>query len=190
MKPRHQRRAIGYRKFLENMVEMRADGPIADLQCSGDGAVRQAARDASSDLLLPDRQLRKSMRCRGDAPVGHLAGRVQQYRCNSPNNSISRDPIGVRPGLARIGSRRHSHRRHKGGDRYLQWSGGPAGIRGSTACARAHPGGSPNRSASAPGPWAVAKAWRDRVTALQFLDIGPRHVHSAADARGIFVAVT
>jgi hypothetical protein len=28
MKPRHQRRAIGYRKFLENMVEMRADGPI------------------------------------------------------------------------------------------------------------------------------------------------------------------
>ena len=44
------------------MVEMGADGPIADLQVFCDGAVGQAVRDAGGDLPFPGRQLRKAGR--------------------------------------------------------------------------------------------------------------------------------
>ena len=80
MNTRDQGRPIAYIELLKNMIQMSPDGPIADPEIMGDGAVRRAAGDKRDDLVFPARELRKAVACCRAGPIVQVPGRAQQDR--------------------------------------------------------------------------------------------------------------
>ena len=106
----NQGRPIGYPELLENMIQMGPDGPIADPEIMGDGAVRRAAGDKRDDLVFPARQCGKPWRAA--LLVRLYSSLVSHSRtgCSNVSSATSRDPTERRPERARSESRRHLFR--------------------------------------------------------------------------------
>jgi hypothetical protein len=91
---RDQGRPIAYIELLKNMIQMSPDGPIADPEIMGDGAVRRAAGDKRDDLVFPARELRKAVACCCAGPIaGSWSRTAGWFKCEQ---RTSRDQPGRR----------------------------------------------------------------------------------------------